>query len=538
MYHSFFSLTETPFSLSPNPNYFFLSEQHREALAHLRYGLGKGGVVLLTGEAGTGKTTLSRYLQRELSENTDVVLLSAPLPDAPQLYQMLCQAFIPGDQGEEGWSALERFVTFLTASHRRQRSALLVIDEAQHLSVDILELLRLLTNIESTDKKCLQMILIGPPELQYLLNKPECRQLAQRITARYNLKPLTCEEVDAYIRFRLQVAGRLQPIFTPQAVTTIYRMSKGVPRVINQICERALLGAYGEGMERVSALLSTQAGYEVTGRQDDGGPVASLAFCVLCALFYVGGWFGWQQWGALPAPKMNIVKVSVALPQDARQIKAFRAAVENVRGKNKALSQLYMTWGYETLPETADCESASRANLHCYRLSGSLSEVLALNYPAVVQLKDEKLGNWYAVLSHIEGDNATLLFDNKEWIVSVGWLQQVWQKNATLFWPLPDSGTTLITGRSSTADLQWADKMLSEALGEPALGTRQLNKRIEEKIKVYQQKNGIQADGIAGEQTLMRLSQQIAQDIPRLNGNLPAREMTQESPVTDSGKQS
>ncbi|VTQ53120.1 Putative general secretion pathway protein A [Campylobacter jejuni] len=524
MYHRFFTLADTPFSISPDPACFYLSDPHSRALTHLSYGLGKGSVVVLTGEAGTGKTTLSHYLLQQSPTNIDVAWLSAPLPDGPQFYAMLCRAFMPEEPEDLVRPALERFHTFLAASYHRQCTALLIIDEAQHLSIKALELLRLLTNIENGGQRQLQLMLIGQPELQQLLQQPQSQQLDQRITARFHLKPLGRDEVDAYIRFRLQVAGRLQPLFTPQAVATIYRMSKGTPRIINQICERALLGAYGAGTQRVGAPLAAQAAYEVTGRQDNGGIRASLAFCLLCAGLYVAGWFGWQQWGVLPAPEVKMVRVSVALPPDAGQVRAFRHAVENARSQNLAISQLYRVWGYESPTETADCESAARANLRCYRFAGTLFDVLALNYPVVVQLDDEKVGNWYAVLSHIEDEKATLIIDNKEWQVSSAWLQRVWQKNATLFWPLPDSGTTLISRRSDTADVQWADKALSEALGVAVNdNSRRLKTRIEEKIKLFQQKTGLRADGMAGEQTLMRLSHLTANAIPRLNGTIPAQ---------------
>ncbi len=527
MYRTFFSLTDAPFSISPNPSCFYLGESHREAVDHLLYGVDKGGFVLLTGEVGTGKTTLSRYLLRNLPENVDAELLSAPLPDAPELFTNLLQAFLPDAQSENPHlSSTDRqlFEMFLRENHQRQRSTLVIIDEAQHLSMEVLEHLRLLTNIETDNKKLFQVMLVGQPELQDLLIKPECRQLAQRITARYHLRPLSRDEVDAYIRFRLQVVGCLQPIFTRQAVNVIARMGKGIPRIINLICERALLGAWASGTDKVKPALAAQAAFEVTGRRDSGGGIAVVSFCLLCAALYAGGWFSWQHWGWLPVAQINTIKVPVKLPPDASQMRYFQTAVAASRELPQAMHTLYAAWGYESDPDYSDCESASPANLRCYRFSGTLDELIALNYPAVIQIRDVKSGSWYAVLSHAEDGKATLLFGGKEWEVPYSWLQQVWQKSATLLWSLPDSGTLLISRRSGGEEVRWVDKALSEAMNVDILKNLQrFDRRLEGKIKAFQRLSGIPADGTAGEQTLMRLRNQTAAGIPRLNGVIPAR---------------
>ncbi len=209
MYKAFFGLKESPFSISPNPKYLYMSERHTEALAHLNYGLHDGGgFVLLTGEVGTGKTTVSRCLRQQLPADSDLALVINPTLTERELLASICDEFKLGYGPEAGIKELfDLLHHHLLANKAAGRKTLLLIDEAQHLSPEVLEQLRLLTNLETDDAKLLQVVLIGQPELQQLLRQPLLRQLAQRITARYHLLPLSREDVDAYVRFRLQVAG-------------------------------------------------------------------------------------------------------------------------------------------------------------------------------------------------------------------------------------------------------------------------------------------------------------------------------------------
>src|SRR5438309_5692705 len=267
MYAAYFGLTERPFSLAPDPRYLFLSEGHREALAHLVYGLQGGGFVQLTGEVGTGKTTVCRALLDQLPVDVDVAMIFTPRLTAVELLSAVCdELHVPYPAGATSLKVLvDSLSRALLDGHARGRRTVVIIDEAQNLSMEVLEELRLLTNIETTRDKLLQVILIAQPELVNLMERPALRQLAQRITARYHLRPLSYTETRAYVRHRLQIAGQRQMIFTPVALRVIHRRSGGVARLINNICDRALLGAFGRTKRRVTAGTARQAALEVSG---------------------------------------------------------------------------------------------------------------------------------------------------------------------------------------------------------------------------------------------------------------------------------
>jgi general secretion pathway protein A len=269
MYAASFGLKEPPFSITPDPRYLYMTERHREALAHLLYGVGEGGgFVQLTGEVGTGKTTLCRCLLEQLPAHADVALILNPRVTSLELLAAMCDEL--GVAYPAGTSSVKDLVDvlyrYLLDAHTRGRRTVLIVDEAQNLPGDVLEQIRLLTNLETTRDKLLQIILVGQPELIVLLERDDLRQLAQRITARYHLEPFTAEETRAYIRHRLNVAGRTRGIFTDLAITRVHREAGGIPRLVNVICDRALLGAYAQERTHVDERTVVRAAAEVRGR--------------------------------------------------------------------------------------------------------------------------------------------------------------------------------------------------------------------------------------------------------------------------------
>jgi len=266
MYNAFFGLNSQPFSIAPNPEFMYLGSRHTEALAHLRYGLGDaGGFVLLTGEVGTGKTTVSRCLLAELPENTQVAFVLNPTLSELELLAAICDELkIRYKKTDASLKLLtDKITTKLQKNHQTGINTILIIDEAQHLQPAVLEQLRLLTNLETNTKKLLQVILIGQPELQQLLQRQDLRQLAQRITARYHLMPLTLAEVKYYVEHRLQVAGCSRPVFTDSALKKLFEFSGGIPRLLNLLCDRALLGGYSQQKALIDGKMIELAAAEI-----------------------------------------------------------------------------------------------------------------------------------------------------------------------------------------------------------------------------------------------------------------------------------
>jgi len=314
MYAEFFGLKQEPFSIAPDPHYLFMSERHREALAHLVWGVNAGGgFVLLSGEIGAGKTTVCRCFLEQIPKRCNVAYIFNPKLTVIELLQTICDEFrIPQPVAPAGGlptakQYIDVLNEFLLRMHSIGQNNLLIIDEAQNLSADVLEQLRLLTNLETHDRKLLQIVLIGQPELRDLLARPELEQLAQRVVARFHLKALSEEETVQYVRHRMQVAGLTRPLpFDAKALRRIHRLTRGVPRRINLLCDRALLGAYGLGQDQVTTSLVDGAAEEVFGRISAVDPPRRQAPAWVgtpwllvgggVALALVAGAIGW--WGA------------------------------------------------------------------------------------------------------------------------------------------------------------------------------------------------------------------------------------------------
>lgn len=300
MYPKYFGLKEPSFSIAPDPHYLFLSEQHKEALAHLLYGAGEsGGFVLLTGEVGTGKTTVCRAFLEQLPEGVEVALILNPAVTANELLLNLCDEFrIPVPEGERSVKALvDRLNVYLLDAHAKGRRPVLIIDEAQSLRPKVLEQVRLLTNLETSKHKLLQIFLIGQPELRRLLERDALRQINQRVTARFHLRPFTREETGDYIRHRVAVAGVDRPLFTAAAIRRIYSCSAGVPRLVNILCDRALLGACVTRSSQVTPAIVKRAAREVQGESIDKPPRPAVrpgfAAAAAFVLAMIAGWLGY-----------------------------------------------------------------------------------------------------------------------------------------------------------------------------------------------------------------------------------------------------
>ncbi|MFK5926692.1 MAG: AAA family ATPase [Desulfuromusa sp.] len=299
MYKEYFGLKEDPFSIAPDPQFLYMSSRHREALAHLIYGMkADSGFVLLTGEVGTGKTTVCRCLLGQIPENSEIAFILNPKLNAIELLATICDelGIVYPQENSSVKVFIDQINTYLLNAHSQGKQTVLIIDEAQNLSTDVLEQIRLLTNLETDKRKLLQVIMLGQPELNQMLEQQDLRQLAQRVTARYHLEPLSKTEIEGYLTHRLAVAGVERPLFPAATVNKLYSLTGGVPRLINLLCDRALLGAYVKGMNIITPALLTEAASEVFGKNGRKSAAANnlwqwLLVVLLSLILVVGVYF-------------------------------------------------------------------------------------------------------------------------------------------------------------------------------------------------------------------------------------------------------
>ncbi len=535
MYQGFYGLTESPFTIAPNPAFLFLSDRHREALAHLTYGLGEsGGFVLLTGEVGTGKTTIFRTLLRELPDGMDLAFILNPALTPIELLATVCDQFQLTCPAEPTLKQLtDCLAEFLLANHGRQRQSVLVIDEAQHLAPEVLEQLRLLTNLETDTRKLLQVILIGQPELQQLLRRPELRQLAQRITARYHLLPLTQDELIRYVRHRLQVAKCQTPLFNASALRQLHRLSGGIPRLINLICERALINGYGLQRGQLTAKDIQQAASMVLGvTVMPPKPWLTPMVLLFCATLGVGA--GWGLMGALsgagvvpmparaaapvlepstldapPPPSLVAAAVPAPLPESLETVDSAMAApialTDFPHSELVALQGLFHHW-QQPLPASEPCAFAAQVGLMCLHERGSWQQLLRLNRPAVVALDDGAQTPLFATLLARHGERWLLQLGAQQVWVQHSWFVAHYAGRFTLLWPVQGQQPHSINRNAPLAQVQWLEDQLAQVAVRPARTVSEFDEELTQAVKAFQFQHGLTVDGLAGRQTLTRIA--------------------------------
>lgn len=432
MYNDYFGFAEAPFSIAPDPRYLFLSDQHREALAHLLYGIGDhGGFVVLTGEVGTGKTTVCRCLLQQLPDHVDVAVVVNPKLSAHELLQTICEELgvAVAEEKPSDKQLIDALNSLLLKTHGRGRNTILIVDEAQNLSAEVLEQLRLLTNLETNERKLLQLILLGQPELNELLARPELRQLEQRVTARYHLQPLSRDEVAGYIGHRLAIAGQRGQLFDPTAVREIARLSRGIPRVINLLCDRALLGVYAGNGQQVDSRMVRRAASEVLPmRQWRRKARWPLAAAVVMLLVLAGILF--QLWREPSSGSAAPASAST----DAAEVPGWRQQLAAAADRNVALAQLAEQWG---VAAPSQCPARLERGVSCVVLSASsLDQLQRYNRPAVLLL-NETGGERGVLLSALSDQEATLLLGGQSVAVPIEELKTVWQGSALLLAAAP-----------------------------------------------------------------------------------------------------
>ena len=542
MYAKFFGLKQEPFSIAPDPRYLFMSERHREALAHLLYGVrGGGGFVLLSGEIGAGKTTVCRCFLEQIPKRCNVGYIFNPKLTVDELLQSVCDEFgIPAPHRGPGVATVKDYVDalneFLLKTHAVGQNNVLIIDEAQNLSADVLEQLRLLTNLETNERKLLQIVLIGQPELRTMLARPELEQLAQRVIARFHLQALSETETSQYIRHRLAVAGmgKSSP-FDGKAMRRIHELSRGVPRRINLLCDRALLGAYSAGRSSVDREIVEKAAEEVFGKPQAAGgrrsayrreAVLGLGLVLGATLFGVVSW-------ATGDPDRNTTQVAAvspvgsaastpsAAPASAAAASAPLPAAYDLKAHFASLAgdeaqawrALAPSWGL-ALGDGDPCRAAQQQRVHCFRHSGSsLALVRQLGRPGILTLYDDARGRaGFAVLTGLTDDSATLRIGERSQTVPLASLAGMWHGEFATLWRAPPGYGGSVASAGPAAD--WLAAQLAAVQGDAPPGDAPLKSRVH----AFQVAQGLTPDGLAGPITLMQINRAAGVDEPRLLG--------------------
>ena len=574
MYHQHFGLNEAPFSIAVNPRYLFMSQRHRDALAHLLYGVsGGGGFILLTGEVGTGKTTVNRCLLEQLPDTTDLAIILNPALSAVELLATACDELkIDYPQGTESLKALtDALHRYLLDNHERGRKTVLMIDEAQHLDFDVLEQIRLLTNLETNDEKLLQIILIGQPELTEKLSRPELRQLNQRITARYNLQPLNLQETTAYIRHRLEIAGLRGGVslFEFAAVKQIHSLTRGIPRLINVLCDRALLGAYGQQRSRVNKKLIAEAAAEVFGEtaavpisQSSLGKRAWLVFLVAVASAAVGYWVSQLDVsesstlasgsgsdlssdlsvgpnasasdtgdGLLGNGSTQLSQQSTVVSRNklGNEVKAgivdggfSQPKVNAVLGQNitpaapawelriqEANERFWQGASNTPVPSTV-CPPPKITGLSCSKQAVNVwNDVMSLNRPVLLEMvTKDKFAAAALVLAF--GETTALMWTRQGVLeVSLGELADSWTGSIQYLWQAPQGWTGSVGLGNTSPVVNVIAQMFATLDGMVAPNVASFGPALEARVRLFQESEGIAADGVVGEQTILRLNDRL-----------------------------
>jgi general secretion pathway protein A len=585
MYTDFFHLRQAPFSISPDPRYLFMSNRHREALAHLLYGIDSGGgVVVLTGDIGTGKTTICRCFLEQVPPNCNVAYIFNPKLSVSELLQSVCDEFhitladdARGGRGNKDY--IDALNSFLLAAHAEGRNSVLIIDEAQNLSAEVLEQLRLLTNLETNERKLLQIILIGQPELRTMLARPDLEQLAQRVIAHYHLTALTEDETASYIQHRLATAGlNTASPFQPALIRQIHRLTGGVPRRINLLCDRAMLGAYANNTQVIDRNIIEMAGEELLineGRTQAVKPKPAWRSAVvgLLAGAILAGGIGYAMispgvrhlLAMKPATTSDAAELDRARTASAANPKATDAAVPTtpavaetspatpmeprvdsvvagagaapadsqalfseqdgrsragLRDESAAVSQLARFWGV-TLDGDDPCEAAKKLGVRCHWSSGGFGEIRALDRPVAIKLQDQRKQVFHLLLTELSDTEATVRTGDLKQRVRLAVLGRYFRGEFVTLWRTPPGFTGAVKLGDSGTHVDWLATQLSTLNGiePPAAGTA-YGPRMVKQVDMFQQAHGLYVDGVLGPVTAMHINRAVGVDEPHLRDTM------------------
>jgi len=539
MYTSFFGLSEKPFAITPDPRYLYLSERHAEALAHLLYGINEsGGFIQLTGEVGTGKTTVVRTLLSRVPHHADVAVILNPRVTPVEFLLTICEELgLPVEEADR--DSVKQMVDALNrrllSAHAEGRRIIVIVDEAQNLSAETLEQVRLLTNLETPTQKLLQIILIGQPELRELLDRNDLRQLAQRITGRYHLKPLSREETEGYVRHRLRVAGAAGEIFTPGALREVYRLAAGIPRVVNVTCDRALLGAYTQEQRRVTARLVRRAAGEVYGRLFLPrwlGWTAGTALILGAVASALLAWRAWQGRTAALEAAAAVQPTAVTAPAPVPVVVPPPTAIDDLLAANSAdtsdtaaFRRLLSLWGTAMTDDRDPCGQAQKAGLACLEQRGSWAQVRTLNRPAILTLTDGTGQRHRVVLSALDDQTATLMLGEHNQRVPLEDLARDWFGDFTVVWKPKTAHTRALSVGMRGDEVRWLRRSLNALHGASSDPEHAdvYDEELAIEVQNFQREHRLNVDGIAGLQTQVVLDTALAEPGSPLLQTTPPR---------------
>jgi general secretion pathway protein A len=558
VYADFFGLNEKPFSITPDPRYLYLSPRHADALAHLLYGISEsGGFIQLTGEVGTGKTTLIRSVLEQLPDKAEVALILNPRLSPQELLQSICEELrisLPEDRSVK--SLVDTLNAELLSANAQDRRVVLIVDEAQTLAPPLIEQVRLLTNLETPKQKLLQIILIGQPELREMLGRPEMRQVAQRVTGRYHLEPLSSQETASYVRHRLRVAGAQREIFKRGALRQLYKVSGGIPRLINVVADRALLAAYTQEQSEINSRLVRNASREVFGkRRGPLWPWAAVALGIGALVLATGTLRDppapepTTALDAAPAESVAStptvtapavvteeipleVSATGAAPLDASTppapeperptaLAALLADSSFATDATTVLRELFGLW-QATYDPTAGvpCAQALDQHLQCLTLDhGSIGELRKINRPAMLTLVDETRQRRFVLVTQLDYEGATLTSQGKTAHIGIAELTRYWYGENLVLWKPIFADSPLIPGSRSESVL-WLRDSIQQVFGLTLASTDPLHydDALVEKVREFQRREQLKVDGIVGVETQISLQAALgAPDVPLLS---------------------
>ncbi len=495
MYLNTFGFDEPPFSITPDPKFVFLSQKHQESLAHLVYGITRGGgagFVQLTGEVGTGKTTISRLLLEQIPEKTNIALILNPVITPLELIQNICKELKVSMRGIKTKlnTLVDKLNDYLLKSWANGENTVVIIDEAQNLPRDTLEQLRLLTNLETDKQKLLQIVLIGQPELRATMRRDDLRQLSQRVTARYHLMPLDAQETYEYLQHRIAVAGGDKEIVNQSVASKIYKLTGGIPRLINILTDRALLAAYSDNSSTLKTKHIAIAAKEVLpeSHKKSSGNLIKISLTLLTLLILAFLAYEYSKTFSQDFPETNKIE-KPQIPEVTNTVK--------LPSNEIAWNKYFKIWDAKTDKNwrKASCPSSSDSGMACVRRQGNLKQIIKLNHPVIVQLENESL----ALLISTKENQLGILNQNNEisW-VSKAWLDKQWLGTYFIIWPMP--AQLLLEPRAKDLS-NWALEM-ANTIANDKISVSQLRVWI----KNFQKENGLLADGIIGKETQMALA--------------------------------